>query len=231
MLSFKNLEQKIGYEFDNKNLLEQSLTHSSFHFNGRPKNGNLKNYERMEFLGDRVLGLVIAEYLTSAYPNEDEGDLDLRFAQLVRKESCTLVAEQLNLNEYVILGTNEIKSGLYKNPTILGDVCEALIAALFLDGGMAVAKPFILGKWKNQLETNVPHKQDAKTALQEWAQKLKLPLPQYKVIDTSGPAHAPIFTIEVIIDKSENAFAVGNSKRIAEQKAATAFLLREKIWN
>ncbi|MBL1241934.1 MAG: ribonuclease III, partial [OCS116 cluster bacterium] len=134
------------------------------------------------------------------------------------------------LDDFVILGTNETKSGLNKNPTILGDVCEALIAALFLDGGMEIAKPFILKHWDEQLKSNQPHKQDAKTALQEWAQKLKLPLPLYIVSQTTGPAHAPQFTIEVSLTNYEKSVASGQSKRIAEQKAATEFLIREKIW-
>lgn len=233
MSNLKNLEALINHKFKDISLLTQAVTHSSSFFNGRAKktqpNSN-KHYERLEFLGDRVLGLVISEYLMSAFPEEDEGALNLRFAQLVRKESCTLVAQGLNLNEYVILGANETKSGLSQNPTILGDVCEALVAALFLDGGMDVAKPFILKNWESQIKSNQPHKQDAKTALQEWAQKLKLPLPEYVVSEISGPAHEPVFTIEVSLDKHKNYTASGHSKRIAEQKAATEFLTQENIW-
>lgn len=233
MKTLDELEKIIGFEFADKALLTQAVTHSSSYFDGRAKKTRdiaQKHYERLEFLGDRVLGLVISEYLLSTFPEEDEGDLNLRFAQLVRKESCTLVAQSLKLDDFVILGTNETKSGLNKNPTILGDVCEALIAALFLDGGMEIAKPFILKHWDEQLKSNQPHKQDAKTALQEWAQKLKLPLPLYIVSQTTGPAHAPQFTIEVSLTNYEKSVASGQSKRIAEQKAATEFLIREKIW-
>lgn len=227
------LEKIIQYDFKNKNLLSQSLTHSSSHFDGKTNKSKpaiSKNYERLEFLGDRVLGLVIAEYLCSAFPSESEGDLNLRFAQLVRKEACTMVAQNLKLDKFVILGNNEIKSGLNKNPTILGDVCEALIAAMFLDGGMEVAKPFILNMWHDQISNNQAHKQDAKTALQEWAQKHKLPLPNYKLVQTTGPAHAPEFTIQVSVGPYNDSLANGQSKRIAEQKAATDFLIRENIW-
>ena len=167
MTTLDELEKIIGYDFADKSLLVQAVTHSSSYFDGRAKKSrNLaqKHYERLEFLGDRVLGLVISEYLLSAFPEEDEGDLNLRFAQLVRKESCTLVAQSLSLFDFVILGTNETKSGLNKNATILGDVCEALIAALFLDGGMKIAKPFILQHWDGQLKSNQPNKQDAKAA-------------------------------------------------------------------
>lgn len=233
MSSLAELEKIIDYNFKDISLLTQAVTHSSSYFDGRAKKSRStaqKHYERLEFLGDRVLGLVISEYLFDNFPDEDEGDLNLRFAQLVRKESCTMVAQGLEIDRFVILGANETKSGLNKNPTILGDVCEALIAALFLDGGMEVAKPFILNHWNAQIESNQPHKQDAKTALQEWAQKLKLPLPLYKVSQTTGPAHAPQFTIEVSVTNYEKSVANGQSKRIAEQKAATEFLIREKIW-
>ncbi len=232
MLKLDDLENKIDYVFKSKDLLIQSLTHTSVQFNNKPNKlkESSKHYERLEFLGDRVLGLVVSEYLFSAFPNEDEGDLNLRFAQLVRKEACTQVAIDIELNEHVILGNNEQKSGLSNNPTILGDVCEALIAALFLDGGMNVAKLFILRHWKTQIKSNLPNKQDAKTALQEWAQKLKLSLPIYSVIKTTGPAHAPEFTIEVTIIGKEKTIAIGQSKRIAEQKAATEFLIKQQVW-
>ncbi|MGL1920108.1 MAG: ribonuclease III [Hyphomicrobiales bacterium] len=233
MPNLGKLETKISYKFKDVSLLSQAVTHSSSFFNGRPKKDNpnsQKHYERLEFLGDRVLGLVISEYLMDTFPNEDEGELNLRFAQLVRKESCTLVATKLDLSEFVILGANETKSGLNQNPTILGDVCEALIAALFLDGGMEIAKPFILKNWAPQLKSNISHKQDAKTALQEWAQKLKLALPEYIVSEISGPAHEPTFTIEVNVENHKSYTASGQSKRIAEQKAATEFLTKEDIW-
>lgn len=233
MRSLDELEKIIGYDFKDISLLTQAVTHRSSYFDGRAnklKNIAQKHYERLEFLGDRVLGLVISEYILSAFPHEDEGDLNLRFAQLVRKESCTLVAKNLKIDDFVILGTNESKSGLNKNTTILGDVCEALIAALFLDGGMEVAKPFILKYWNDQIKSNQPHKQDAKTALQEWAQKQKLSLPVYKVSQTIGPAHAPSFTIEMRVGSHGVSAANGQSKRIAEQKAAYEFLIREKIW-
>lgn len=234
MHDIKQLQNTINYQFKDLTLLTQSVTHSSSYFDGRSnrtKNTSNKNYERLEFLGDRVLGLVISEYLLDVFPNEDEGDLNLRYAQLVRKEACTTVAQNLKFENYIILGDNEIKSGLNKNATILGDVCEAIIAALFLDGGMEVAKPFILQNWKEQLQANLPHKQDAKTALQEWAQKLKLPLPLYRVSQTTGPAHAPSFTIEVSVGEYSKTSSSGTSKRIAEQKAATEFLIRENIWS
>lgn len=227
------LEKNLNYKFKDITLLTQAVTHTSSHFDGRSKklkNLSHKHYERLEFLGDRVLGLVISEYLLMAFPQEDEGDLNLRFAQLVRKEACTQVAQNIGIENFVILGANEIKSGLNKNLTILGDVCEALIAALFLDGGMEIAKPFILEYWDEQIKSHVPHKQDAKTALQEWAQKLKLALPIYKVAQTIGPAHSPQFTIEVSVDGYQKSQSTGQSKRIAEQKAATEFLYREKIW-
>ncbi len=225
------LEKIIAYDFKDKGLLAQSLTHSSYVALNKNKRSDVKCYQRMEFLGDRVLGLVIAEYLLHTFPNEHEGDLNLRFAQLVRKEACSLVAQNLGLNQFIMLGRNEANTKLNENPTILGDVCEALIAALFLDGGLNIAKAFILKNWQAQINDTQPNKQDAKSALQEWAQNLRLNLPEYKLINTTGPAHAPEFTIDVIVDNRPPARAIGHSKRIVEQKAATLFLKRESIWN
>ncbi len=220
------LTGRLGYEFKNIALLTRALTHSS----AGDKSLSIRSNERLEFLGDRVLGLVIADMLLQAYRDSDEGELALRFNALVRRETCAEVARELDLGRALLLSGGEAQSGGRKNQSILGDTCEAVIAAIYLDGGFEEARKFIEHNWKERLLKLKTPPRDAKTALQEWAQARKLSPPRYELIERSGPDHAPCFTISLEAADREEISARGPSKRNAEQAAARAFLLREKIW-
>jgi len=186
--------------------------------------------ERLEFMGDRVLGLVIAEWLLSDFPEAAEGDLAVRYNALVRKEACADVAGRINLGKYLVLGPGEDRGGGRQKAAILADACEAVIAALYLDGGLAVAQRFIQAEWQPLL-SEPARRVDAKTALQEWTQGRALGVPSYKAIGRSGPDHAPEFDVQVEINGLAPITGSGSSKRIAEQAAARAMLRREKVWN
>jgi len=220
------LSRQLGYDFKNQNLLVRALTHSSACARGALSASN----ERFEFLGDRVLGLVIADMLLQAYGNADEGELALRFNALVRKETCAAVAKELDLGSALLLSSGEVQSGGRQNQSILGDACEAVIAAIYLDGGFDAARSFVERMWRGRMLDLKKPPRDAKTALQEWAQARKLPMPLYVLVERSGPDHAPGFIYSVAVKGKEQASGNGSSKRIAEQAAALAFLLREKIW-
>ena len=189
-----------------------------------------KSNERMEFLGDRVLGLVVADMLLQAYGNSDEGELALRFNALVRKETCAEVALELDLGAALFMSAGEVQSGGRENKSILGDACEAVIAAIYLDGGFDEARNFVERFWRTRLINLKRPPRDAKSALQEWAQSLKLPTPRYVLVERSGPDHAPSFIISVEVGDRPPVSGQGLAKRNAEQAAAEAFLLREKIW-
>ncbi len=219
------LLQRIGYEFASPELLERALTHASL--NKRP-GGAADSYERMEFLGDRVLGLVVADLLYRRFPEEDEGALARRFAMLVRREALAAVAEEIELGKAVILARGEEEAGSQENPAILSDCCEAVIAALYLDGGLEPARRFITEHWTAKLEADPTPPLDAKTELQEWAQGKGLPLPRYREVSRDGPAHEPRFIIEVSVEGEAPAEASGGSKRQAEQAAARILLERVK---
>lgn len=215
----ERLEEKLGYKFVDRELIEEALTHSSV---GTP----LSN-ERFEFLGDRVLGLVIAEALLKLYPDESEGALAPRFNALVRKETCAAVGKELGLADALLLADSERSSGGSTKAAILADACEAVIAALYLDGGMEVVRDFILRAWTSRIETLTVDMRDPKTALQEWAQSVvggARGTPAYEVIARSGPDHAPLFTIVVRLPGLLEAQGEGASKREAEQTAAAAML-------
>jgi ribonuclease III len=211
-----SLEQKLGHRFSDPALLERALTHAS--------TTSSHSNERLEFLGDRVLGLVVAETLHSRYPQESEGALTIRFHALVRAEACARVAEAAGLRAYVR------HSGGFDSAraAILSDVCEAVIAALYLDGGMAAARLFIENYWTDMLDDSSlsAEMRDAKTRLQEWAQGRGLPAPAYREIARTGPAHAPRFTIEVSIQDEAPETGEGGSKREAEQEGAAKLLTR-----
>lgn len=214
------LESALGHEFENPDLLVQALTHSSA--SPERKNSN----ERLEFLGDRVLGLAIAGLLMETFADENEGKLGYRFSALARSESLARVATDVGLGAHIILSESEEDSGGRENANILADCCEAVIAALYLDGGLETAVTFIHRHWKPLMaEDPVPPK-DAKTVLQEWAQSKGLPLPDYKVIGQKGPAHAPRFTIEATLHEIKPARGQGTSKQAAEQEAARVLLKR-----
>ena len=208
----------IGYEFKDPGLLITALTHSSISSATRSDN------ERLEFLGDRVLGLVMAEALLELDPGATEGQLAPRFNALVRKETCADVAREIDMGAVLKLGRSEMLSGGRRKQALLGDAIEAIIAAVYMDGGFEPAKKLILRLWGDRLQTVKQDARDAKTALQEWAQGQRLPLPVYTTIGQVGPAHAPEFTVEVKVEGIASQQANGRSKRLAEQAAAEALL-------
>ncbi|MGV6839368.1 MAG: ribonuclease III [Planktomarina sp.] len=212
------LQDRLGYTFKDPALLITALTHSSMSSAGRRHN------ERLEFLGDRVLGLVMAEALFDEDKAAAEGKLAPRFNALVRKETCADVARALHLGDAMKLGRSEMLSGGRRKNALLGDAMEALIAAVYRDGGFAAAQDMILRLWKDRINSVAEDARDAKTALQEWAQARKGPPPQYKVVDRSGPDHAPIFTIEASLHTGQSARAQAASKKAAEHEAAQKLL-------
>ncbi|MCB1782834.1 MAG: ribonuclease III [Alphaproteobacteria bacterium] len=217
--SLSGLEQAIGYSFRDKNLLRIALTHSSA--------ASEENYERLEFLGDRVLGLVIAALIFEKFPNETEGDLARRLASLVQGSMLAELSESINLGEYIILSDAERESGGSKNENILADVYEALIGAMYLDGGFEPCQTLITKKWADVLHTMKTPPQHPKTALQEWAQSLGIPLPAYEITGQTGPDHAPVFEITLRVKDHGEVTASGRSRQEAEKQAASLFL--EKI--
>lgn len=220
--SFRALAQTLAHDFTEPSLLREALTHPSTDLQdrGRARFG----YERLEFLGDRVLGLVIAEWLLERFPNEAEGSLAKRHTALVRREALALVARDIGLGQYLILSPGESDSGGRENEAILSDACEAVIAALYLDGGLEPARRFIRTAMAEAIDIHTKPPQDPKTTLQEWAQARALPLPKYTTVSRSGPDHRPLFEVQVSIEGESPASATGTSKRIAEGQAATALL-------
>lgn len=211
---------RLGHGFADPALLTQALTHAS------RAGSSERSYERMEFLGDRVLGCLVAELLYRRFPTENEGALGKRFAALVRRETLAEVAgpQGLDLGPHLGLSRGEEDSGGRDNPATLADACEAVIAALYLDGGLEAARQFVEPIWAPLLEADPTPPQDAKTRLQEWAQARGLPLPFYQETARSGPDHAPLFTLRVSLADGRSAEAEGRSKRMAEQAAAEALL-------
>lgn len=218
------LQTRIGYRFKDEALLETALTHAST-WAKLPPGGRYSN-ERMEFLGDRVLGLVVAEELYRRFPDENEGLLARRFAALVSGDSLARVAEGLALGEHMTLSQGEADSGGRENPALLANACEALIAALYLDGGLEVANQFVLSRWDRLIDEVSEPPKDNKTRLQEWAQAKGLPLPVYDQVACEGPAHAPLFTVRVTVRGEAPAEAHGRSKREAQQAAAGELITR-----
>jgi ribonuclease-3 len=220
----QELEQSIGYRFRDPALLDEALTHAT-----AAKAKGRANYQRLEFLGDRVLGLVVAEMLFEAYPDAKEGELSKRLSDLVRRETCAEVARDWGLAGYIRLGVGEASAGVRERGPILADVCEALIGAVFLDGGFTAARTLVRKAFEDRMRARHRPSQDAKTALQEWAQARGLSTPVYKTQERSGPDHAPRFTIRVEVDGFPAISAGAGSKRAAEQGAAEAFLVREGV--
>ena len=203
-------EKLIKIKFKNKSLLKSALTH---------KSANLgTNNEKLEFLGDRVLGLVLSKKLFDLYPNENEGVLDKRFANLVKKETCCEIALDLNIQNFIISGNKKL---ITKNDKkILSDCCEALIGAIFIDKGFAIVSVFILNLWKNKLAKSNITILDPKTKLQEYSLKNFKKLPKYLIVDCTGPKHNPLYKISVSIVGSKTFIGQGNSKQQAEQDSA-----------
>jgi len=219
----KELEARIGHVFANRSFMAAALTHVSASAGGRRE-----TYQRLEFLGDRVLGLVMAEILYDSFPDADEGELSRRLASLVRKESCAEVALAWGVEAVIRLGEGENPATAAKI-TILGDVCESIIGAIFLDAGYEAAMTVVAAAFAPQMRAPGRPLRDAKTALQEWAQAQGLPPPFYRETARSGPDHAPEFTISVEVPGYPAAEAKGLAKRLAEQAAAATFLAREGI--
>ena len=216
----RDLAERIGHGFRRPELLREALTHPSAADRAR------RSYERLEFLGDRVLGLIVADLLLARFPKETEGALARRLAALVRKETLAEVAEGLDLGSFLILAKGEREAGEDSNPGLLADACEAVIAALYLDGGLEAARRFVEPRWAPLAEADPTPPQDAKTALQEWAQGRGLPLPAYRELKREGPPHDPVFTVEAAVAEQAPETGTGRSKRLAEQEAASRLLAR-----
>jgi ribonuclease III len=221
-----SLESRIGYRFTDAALLERALTHVSALKGPRNPTGS---YQRLEFLGDHVLGLVISEMLFRAFPRANEGELSRRLADLVRKDACADVARAFDLGAAIKLGSSEVQGGGRRRTTILADVCEALIGAVFLDGGYPAAAELIGRFWHQRMITPARPLRDAKTMLQEWAQGRGLPTPTYREVARTGPHHDPEFRVTVELPNRAPAEGLGRSKRAAEQAAAAAMLEREGV--
>lgn len=212
------LEELIGHRFGDRSLMLRALTHGSH------ASAAKGTYERLEFLGDRVLGLVIAEVLWRKFPKEDEGLLSRRLVDLVRKETLAQIGLELGIDRFIRVSRAEESNGGRQNPSLVSDVMEALIAALYVDGGLAAATAFIDRHWRPFVDQERKPPRDAKTALQEWAQSQGKPLPIYTEIDRSGPSHSPEFVMQAQVQGLPPSRGNGNSKRRAEQAAAKALL-------
>jgi len=220
------LESRIGYNFADKTILDRALTHISA---ASPKQGRGGSYQRLEFLGDHVLGLVVSDMLYRAFPKGDEGELSRRLADLVRRETCADVARAIDLGAALRLGNSESNAGGRRRLATLADVCEALIGAVFVDGGYPAAAALIERLWKERMLTPARPLRDPKTMLQEWAQGRGLPTPAYREVERTGPHHSPVFRVAVDVTALASAEGVGRSKRAAEQAAAAAMLTREGV--
>ena len=210
-IDYSKLEKKIDYKFKNKNLLVQSLTHKSFN--------KMNNNEKIEFLGDRVLGLVIAKKLLEIYPEEKEGILDKKYASLVNKKTCLEIAKSINLQNYILIFNPKNKSVIIEDK-VISDSCEALIGAIYLDRGFNLTEKIILDLWKKKIKESVITQIDAKTKLQEFSLKRFKRLPIYKIISNTGPRHKPIFRVAVKLQSTKFYNGEGKSKKEAEQDAA-----------
>jgi ribonuclease-3 len=213
---------RIGYRFRDEGLLVRALTHGSTH---RHKG----DYQRLEFLGDRVLGLVIAEHLFNAFPAAGEGELTASLSGLVRGESCAVAGDTIGLSDLVIIGPGERAKGMNFNRTVLGDVMEALVAAIYLDGGLEEARRFVLRAWDGLLKQPAVAAKDPKTFLQEWVLARSLPVPVYRLVSREGPEHEPTFVVAVEVVGKPPAEGTAKSKQAAEKNAAENFLTREGI--
>ena len=210
-LDYQNLEKKLKINFKDKNLLIKSLTHKSYDKNN--------NYEKIEFLGDRVLGLVMSKKLLEIYPDEKEGILDKKFAALVNKKTCLEIAKILELQKYVLSLNIKSKKNIIEDK-VLSDTCESLIGAIYLDRGFDIVEKIILDLWSKHLKNSINTQIDAKTKLQEYSLKKFKKLPTYKVISNTGPKHKPLFKVSVKLINSKLYIGEGKSKKDAEQSAA-----------
>ena len=211
----KELEEILKYDFKNKSLLNQALTHKSF--------DNNNNNEKLEFLGDRVLGLIISKKLIDKYPNEKEGIIDKKFANLVNKKTCVNIAKKLNLKKYLFLGSSN-KNLERSSDKILSDSLEAIVGAIYLDGGLKYSEKFILSFWETFIDNSIVTLIDSKTKLQEYSLKKFKILPKYTFFKKTGPQHKPLFKTEVQIPESKKIIGIGSSKKNAQQNAAAKLI-------
>ena len=221
------LEDRLGYRFRDKALLTCALTHVSAAGGAA---GRSKNYQRLEFLGDRVLGLAIAEMLFATFPKASEGELSQRLSELVRRDTCADIALAWDVGPYLKLGGGDMQSGGRTSRPILADVCESIIGAVFLDGGYEAAKALIERAFTERMTAGRQVLRDPKTVLQEWAQGRGLPTPTYHLVEQTGPDHAPRFQVEARVGALEGATGSAATKRAAEQDAAQNLLVRERVW-
>ncbi|MBI1405116.1 MAG: ribonuclease III [Caulobacter sp.] len=219
------LERRIGHVFADRALLERALTHSSVG-DGAVK---VRHNERLEFLGDRVLGLLAAERLLKLYPEAREGEMSPRLANLVNGKACARVGRRLEIGAALRMSSSANRMGVRDNDNTLGDAVEALMAAIYLDGGLAAARGFFDEGWSEEFsQLEQPRPKDSKTRLQEWAMGQRLPVPAYTVIEQTGPAHAPRFVVEVAVRGHDSERGEGGSRREAEKAAAAAMLLKQE---
>lgn len=223
---FGSLEKRLGYSFSHYGNLERALTHASV----RKKSDNNFHYQRLEFLGDRVLGLAVAELLFDRYPDSNEGELSLRLNALVKGKTLAEISDDLGLHEFIRTGGDLKELKGKRMQSVRADVLEALIASIYLDGGLSAAVDFIKRFWKERLDDVAETRRDSKTALQEWAHSNRLGTPRYREMDRTGPDHDPLFTVIVQVNGKEEASGRGRSKRAAEQNAARTMLIREDVW-
>ncbi len=209
------LQKILNFKFHNTDLLLQAITHKSFN--------TKKNYEMLEFLGDRVLGLTISKKLIELYPDVKVGVLDKKFSNLVNKNTCYQIGKKLKLDEFILIGNSKKKFAIIENK-IISDVCESIIGALFLDKGFKITNDFILKIWKEFLNTSNHTLVDSKTKLQEFSLKKFKSLPEYKIISNTGPRHKPIFKVGVKLKNTRFIYSKGSSKKNAEQSAADLLL-------
>ena len=216
------ITERLGYRFRNHALLNEALTHGS-------TQKHKGDYQRLEFLGDRVLGLLIAEHLFRAHPGDEEGQLTHVLSSLVRSEACAEAGDTIGLSDLVIIGSGERAKGMNLNRTVLGDAMEALVAAIYLDSGLDEARAFVMRCWDSQLKAPKLAAKDPKTFLQEWALARALPIPAYRIISREGPEHEPVFVVSVEVKDRPPAEGTAKAKRAAEMDAAEQFLKREGI--
>tara|TARA_Y100000590_G_scaffold350618_1_gene402567 strand:+ start:1041 stop:1709 length:669 start_codon:yes stop_codon:yes gene_type:complete len=214
------IEKSIKIKFKNKKILIQALTHKSANLDN--------NNEKLEFLGDRVIGLVLSKKLLDLYPAETVGSLDKRFAKLVNRKTCCDIAWSIGIQNHIIIG-NSKKKITKRDEKILSDCCEALIGAIYIDHGFSVVKEFILTSWKKNIKMSNVTTLDPKTELQEYSLKIYKKLPTYKLVNSTGPRHNPLYKISVSVIGSKDFVGTGRSKRIAEQEAAKKLLKNIEI--
>ena len=214
----ERLSKTLGYEFQSKKYLLLALTHSSYAEESTASN------ERLEFLGDRVLGLIVAEILLDRFPSEREGEIARRLSSIVDKNSLAKIARSIELGKYIRVGSGDLQAETHNTPGVLADTMEALIGAVYCDSGLNDARALIVSLWTPLIEEASEPPVDPKTRLQEWAQKKQLGLPKYRILARVGPDHQPVFTAEVSLDSLGNGNGIGRSKRTAEQNAAIKLL-------